>query len=133
MDKTAKLVDINSLEVLKTYKTGRFVQSAAVSPLFDHVLLGGGQDASQVRIVTCFVGYSLLLPFECWLVAPVKQWLAFLVEGLLLVYSNSRGAEDAQDRMLSAPSSRQPVIFLGCWAEVNILLGNVDELVPNTL
>lgn len=49
LDKTAKLVDIASLEVLKTYKTGRFVQSAAISPLFDHVLLGGGQDASQVR------------------------------------------------------------------------------------
>lgn len=26
----------------------RFVQAAAVSPLMDHVLLGGGQDASQV-------------------------------------------------------------------------------------
>lgn len=26
----------------------RYVQSAAVSPLMDHVLLGGGQDASQV-------------------------------------------------------------------------------------
>jgi hypothetical protein len=36
-------------QVLKTYKTGRFVQSAAISPLMDHVLAGGGQDASQVR------------------------------------------------------------------------------------
>lgn len=49
LDKTAKLVDVTTLEVLKTYKTGRFVQSAAVSPILDHVLLGGGQDASQVR------------------------------------------------------------------------------------
>jgi len=48
LDKTAKLVDIQGLDVLKTYKTGRFVQSAAISPLYDHVLLGGGQDASQV-------------------------------------------------------------------------------------
>jgi translation initiation factor 3 subunit I len=51
LDKTAKLVDLVSLETLKTYKTGRFVQSAAISPLYDHVLLGGGQDASQVRVV----------------------------------------------------------------------------------
>lgn len=49
LDKTAKLIDTATLEVLKTYKTGRFVQSAAISPAFDHVLLGGGQDASQVR------------------------------------------------------------------------------------
>lgn len=48
LDKTAKLVDLQSLETVKTYKTGRFVQSAAMSPLFPHVLLGGGQDASQV-------------------------------------------------------------------------------------
>jgi translation initiation factor 3 subunit I len=49
LDKTAKLVDIRTLETLRTYKTGRFVQSAAISPIFDHVLMGGGQDASQVR------------------------------------------------------------------------------------
>ncbi len=39
LDKTAKLVDVVELEALKTYKTGRFVQSAAISPLFDHVRL----------------------------------------------------------------------------------------------
>jgi hypothetical protein len=44
-------------QTLKTYKTGRFVQSAAVSPILDHILLGGGQDASQVR--RCFVGRLL--------------------------------------------------------------------------
>ncbi len=43
-------------QVLKTYKTGRFVQSAAVSPLFDHVLLGGGQDASQVTTTAAKAG-----------------------------------------------------------------------------
>ncbi len=37
LDKTAKLVDIETFEVLKTYKTGRLVQSAAMSPIFDHV------------------------------------------------------------------------------------------------
>lgn len=53
LDRTAQLIDIASLQSLKTYKTGRYVQSAAISPLFDHVLLGGGQDASQVRCVPC--------------------------------------------------------------------------------
>ncbi|WIA20372.1 hypothetical protein OEZ85_004795 [Tetradesmus obliquus] len=56
LDKTAKLVDIASLETLKTYKTGRFVQSAAISPLYDHVLLGGGQDASQVTTTSAKAG-----------------------------------------------------------------------------
>lgn len=37
LDKTAKLVDLEDFSVLKTYKTGRFVQSAAISPIFDHV------------------------------------------------------------------------------------------------
>lgn len=37
LDKSAKLVDVQTFEVLKTYKTGRFVQSAAISPIFDHV------------------------------------------------------------------------------------------------
>ncbi len=30
-------VSLSAVQVLKTYKTGRFVQSAAMSPLFDHV------------------------------------------------------------------------------------------------
>lgn len=56
LDKTAKLVDVSSLEVLKTYKTGRFVQSAAISPLLDHIVLGGGQDASQVTTTSAKAG-----------------------------------------------------------------------------
>ena len=36
-DKTAKLIDLESFEVLKTYQTGRMVNSAAISPIFDHV------------------------------------------------------------------------------------------------
>lgn len=50
LDRTAQLVDVPTLTSLKTYKTGRYVQSAAVSPLYDHVLLGGGQDAAQVGL-----------------------------------------------------------------------------------
>ena len=42
-DTTAKLFDTNSLECLKTYKTDRPVNSASMSPIYEHVVLGGGQ------------------------------------------------------------------------------------------
>ncbi|CAF4645350.1 unnamed protein product [Rotaria sp. Silwood1] len=41
-DRTAKI-----LKHLKTYKTERLINSAASSPLKDHVLLGGGQEAIE--------------------------------------------------------------------------------------
>eukprot|EP00871_Galdieria_phlegrea_P001489 jgi/Galph1/2340/GphlegSOOS_G996.1 len=47
-DFTAKVLDFASLRVLKTFQTDRPVNSAAISPIFPHVLLGGGQEASQV-------------------------------------------------------------------------------------
>lgn len=48
-DKTAKLVDTQTLQVLKTYQSTVPVNTAALSPIYDHVLIGGGQEASQVR------------------------------------------------------------------------------------
>eukprot|EP01120_Amphizonella_sp_Union-15-10_P004128 TRINITY_DN146_c0_g1_i1.p1 TRINITY_DN146_c0_g1~~TRINITY_DN146_c0_g1_i1.p1 ORF type:complete len:376 (-),score=75.80 TRINITY_DN146_c0_g1_i1:41-1102(-) len=47
-DGTAKLVDTRSLEVLKTYQTGRPVNAADISPIKDHVLVGGGEAAEFV-------------------------------------------------------------------------------------
>jgi len=47
-DTTAKLWDMDQLEDKKTYKTERPVNSAAISPNKDHVVLGGGQDAATV-------------------------------------------------------------------------------------
>lgn len=47
-DCTAKLFDVDTLACLKTYKTERPVNSAAISPIFDHVVLGGGQEAMDV-------------------------------------------------------------------------------------
>ena len=44
-DTTAKLFDCDSLECLKTYKTDRPVNSAAISPIDEH---GGGQQAIEV-------------------------------------------------------------------------------------
>jgi translation initiation factor 3 subunit I len=42
-DSTAKLWDMDTLKDKKTYKTERPVNSAAISPNKDHVVLGGGQ------------------------------------------------------------------------------------------
>jgi translation initiation factor 3 subunit I len=47
-DQTATLIDGSTLETIKTYKTGRPVNSAAISPIRDHILLGGGQEAMNV-------------------------------------------------------------------------------------
>ncbi|GLV33990.1 eukaryotic translation initiation factor 3 subunit i [Carabus blaptoides fortunei] len=55
-DHTAKLFDTDSLMLLKTYKTERPVNSAALSPILDHVVLGGGQDAMDVTTTSARVG-----------------------------------------------------------------------------
>ncbi|CAM9284559.1 unnamed protein product, partial [Phaeothamnion confervicola] len=47
-DYSAKLVDPDTLEILKTYQTERPVNAAVINPTKDHVLLGGGQDAMSV-------------------------------------------------------------------------------------
>jgi len=51
-DTTAKLWDMDQLENKKTYKTERPVNSAAISPNKDHVVLGGGQEAASVTTTT---------------------------------------------------------------------------------
>ncbi|KAI9706170.1 MAG: translation initiation factor eIF3 subunit [Bogoriella megaspora] len=47
-DKTAKLVTAADLEVLKTYTTDTPLNSAAITPVKDFVVLGGGQAAMDV-------------------------------------------------------------------------------------
>jgi len=47
-DNTSKLFDTATLKHLKTYKTERNVNSAAISPTNDHVVVGGGQEAMDV-------------------------------------------------------------------------------------
>ncbi|RHY30158.1 hypothetical protein DYB32_004561 [Aphanomyces invadans] len=49
-DNTAKLIDLETFEVLKTYETDRPVNSASISPIKEHVVLGGGQEAMSVTI-----------------------------------------------------------------------------------
>eukprot|EP00745_Piridium_sociabile_P000892 TRINITY_DN105586_c0_g1_i2.p1 TRINITY_DN105586_c0_g1~~TRINITY_DN105586_c0_g1_i2.p1 ORF type:complete len:328 (+),score=86.95 TRINITY_DN105586_c0_g1_i2:106-1089(+) len=55
-DFTAKLFDLQTMDVLKTYKTERPVNSAALSPLFDHVVVGGGQEAMSVTTTSSKIG-----------------------------------------------------------------------------
>ncbi|THD21031.1 Eukaryotic translation initiation factor 3 subunit I [Fasciola hepatica] len=47
-DHTAKLFSAYDTSCIRTYTTERPVNSAAVSPTRDHVLLGGGQEAHEV-------------------------------------------------------------------------------------
>eukprot|EP00177_Eucheuma_denticulatum_P007948 GFKZ01014466.1.p1 GENE.GFKZ01014466.1~~GFKZ01014466.1.p1 ORF type:complete len:328 (+),score=38.54 GFKZ01014466.1:180-1163(+) len=51
-DQTAKLWSYDDLTMLKSYSVDHPVNSAAISPLFPHILLGGGQEASQVTTTT---------------------------------------------------------------------------------
>lgn len=55
-DFTAKLFDLETMEVLKTYKTERPVNSASISPLYDHVVVGGGQEAMNVTTTSTRIG-----------------------------------------------------------------------------
>lgn len=55
-DNTAKLFDSTSLEHQKTFRTERPVNSAALSPNYDHVVLGGGQEAMDVTTTSTRIG-----------------------------------------------------------------------------
>lgn len=47
-DCTARLFDSETLERIKTYQSDRPVNSASISPLREHIVLGGGQEAMEV-------------------------------------------------------------------------------------
>jgi len=55
-DTSSKLFDSENLELMKTYKTERPINSAAVSPIRDHVVLGGGQEAMDVTTTSTRIG-----------------------------------------------------------------------------
>ncbi|KAJ1400884.1 WD40/YVTN repeat-like-containing domain superfamily [Sesbania bispinosa] len=48
LDKSARIWDTRTLTLIKTYVTERPVNAVTMSPLLDHVVIGGGQDASAV-------------------------------------------------------------------------------------
>merc|ERR1712232_796543 len=47
-DKTAKLIDSESFQIIKDFNTERRLNSADISPLLEHVLVAGGQDTAEV-------------------------------------------------------------------------------------
>jgi len=47
-DRTAKLYDMRTYKIAKTYETSKPVNSGSISPILDHVVLGGGQKAGTV-------------------------------------------------------------------------------------
>ena len=55
-DHTAKLFDASSLTKIKQYVTERPVNSAAMSPIRDEVMLGGGQEAMHVTTTATKTG-----------------------------------------------------------------------------
>lgn len=55
-DNCAKLLDPNSLEIIKTYRTDRPVNGAVIHPTHPHILLGGGQDAQTVTTTSASQG-----------------------------------------------------------------------------
>lgn len=59
-DHTAKLFDSESLMLLKTYKTERPVNSATISPIFDHVSLIYSKISSIISSLLWFYVYIML-------------------------------------------------------------------------
>jgi len=47
-DQEAKLWDAETLDHLKTYEANRPINSAALSPIFNHAIIAGGQEARDV-------------------------------------------------------------------------------------
>ncbi|KAL9109297.1 MAG: hypothetical protein Q9227_006052 [Pyrenula ochraceoflavens] len=55
-DKTAKIIASRDLAILKTFTADTSLNTAALTPKKDFVILGGGQDASQVTTTTARAG-----------------------------------------------------------------------------
>jgi len=49
-DGTAKLWDTRSLQCVNVYDVGRALNAASISPLMDHVIMGGGERAEDVTL-----------------------------------------------------------------------------------
>jgi len=103
-DTSAKLFDSETFDHLKTYQTDRPVNSAAISPIRDHVVLGGGQEAMEVTTTSTRAGkfearfYHLIFEEEFARVkghfGPINS-VAFHPNGL----SYASGGEDGYVRL----------------------------------
>jgi len=55
-DQTASLYDVRTMKHLKTYKSDRPINAAAISPIYNHIILGGGQEAKDVTTTAARAG-----------------------------------------------------------------------------
>lgn len=56
-DMTCNVIDAKSLEVQRSFKTERPLNAAAFSPIFNHIILGGGQEAQNVTVTKAAAGH----------------------------------------------------------------------------
>jgi translation initiation factor 3 subunit I len=55
-DRSAKLWDVATMTVLKTYETDTPLNGGSISPLLEHVIVGGGQEAGKVTTTAASAG-----------------------------------------------------------------------------
>ncbi|QPG74306.1 hypothetical protein FOA43_001632 [Brettanomyces nanus] len=55
-DKSAKLFDVDKLELLKSYPSDAPLNSACITPVKDYIIVGGGQDARDVTTTSASEG-----------------------------------------------------------------------------
>jgi len=75
-DSVSRLYDVKTMEELKTFATDRPVNGCAISPLKDHVFIGGGQDAMSVTTTSARSG-----GFECQIFHMVYEQVLGTVKG----------------------------------------------------
>eukprot|EP01006_Ploeotia_vitrea_P028587 TRINITY_DN61262_c0_g1_i2.p1 TRINITY_DN61262_c0_g1~~TRINITY_DN61262_c0_g1_i2.p1 ORF type:complete len:255 (+),score=123.34 TRINITY_DN61262_c0_g1_i2:450-1214(+) len=56
-DRHARIYDARSFELIKEFASNRPLNSAAISPVMNHVIVGGGQDAMDVTTTSTKVGH----------------------------------------------------------------------------
>jgi translation initiation factor 3 subunit I len=56
-DHSAKLFDAKNMTCLKEYKSDRPLNSSSISPIMNHIIVGGGQDAMDVTTTSTKVGH----------------------------------------------------------------------------
>lgn len=56
-DYTSKIYDAKSLQLLKTFASDRPLNSSAISPIMNHTIIGGGQEAMNVTVTSQKAGH----------------------------------------------------------------------------
>lgn len=103
-DKTAKLWDVKDMRVIQTYTADVPLNSASISPITEHIIVGGGQEAMAVTTTAASAGkfesrfYHMVFGHELGRVkghfGPINT-LAFHPDGR----SFTSGAEDGYLRL----------------------------------